>query len=103
MVDVNRLSKVYGGHVAVEDVPTAPGRLRDGYGPSKSNCKYQPPGESSRVAADRHRTPQDGRHQGGIALLVGDASLTAQSWAKVAASVGLWVLLPLGVGLTRLL
>jgi ABC-type transport system involved in multi-copper enzyme maturation permease subunit len=35
--------------------------------------------------------------------LLQDASLTAQSWAKVAASVGLWVLLPLGVGLIRLL
>jgi ABC-type transport system involved in multi-copper enzyme maturation permease subunit len=35
--------------------------------------------------------------------LLQDASLTAQSWANVAASLGLWVLLPLGVGLIRLL
>jgi hypothetical protein len=35
--------------------------------------------------------------------LLQDSSLSGQSWAKVAASVGLWVLLPLGLGLIRLL
>ena len=31
------------------------------------------------------------------------ASLTGQSWARVAASAGLWVLVPLGLGLVRLI
>jgi len=35
--------------------------------------------------------------------LLQDNTLSGQSWAKLAASVGLWILLPLGLGLVRLL